>query len=245
MGRPSGGGRAAGPAARKEHRADDAATLRAGGAGRRRTWNCLFRRRRNERNGEAVDGSGVMPGGRGLHRKMSAKEALRDEQAAASLMRNSSGGRKKRESAGEDSWLGEKKARYRYLWLHPSGVNRRIFDVILSILVMWTLYSVPLVVAYEFRVDPGSTLWILDLCVDVVFFCEIIANFRTGVLRDATSEPCYDACFVAQSYLRGWFWIDAISTIPGLVLATLADNDFDASTRRSFELVLYPCHAHS
>lgn len=138
-------GRAAGPSARKEHRAVAAATSRAGGAGRRRTWNRLFRRRRNDRNGEAVDGSGVMPAGRGLHRKMSAIEGSRDEQVDASLRRNSSGGRKKRESAREDSWLGEKKARYRYLWLHPSGVKRRIFDVILSILVMWTLYSVPLV----------------------------------------------------------------------------------------------------
>ena len=69
----------------------------------------------------------------------------------------------------------------------------------------------------------------LELVVDVMYFCDILVTFRTGVevkdsdLIDLPGRPTHgspplsiewEPTKIATIYLRGWFALDLLSTIP-------------------------------
>ena len=88
-------------------------------------------------------------------------------------------------------------------------------------------------VAISFFNDDLSTRWVVFNCLsDTIFLIDIVVNFRTGELTsdlktgitkvagpgimqaDNSEQVILDPKLIARDYLRTWFFLDLISSIP-------------------------------
>nr|ALT57286.1 HCN channel protein [Doryteuthis pealeii] len=98
--------------------------------------------------------------------------------------------------------------------IHPCSNFRFYWDLFMLVLLIANLIILP--VAISFFNDDLSTHWIVFNCIsDTVFFLDIIINFRTGVItNDFADEIILDPKLIAKHYIRTWFFLDLISSIP-------------------------------
>ena len=91
-------------------------------------------------------------------------------------------------------------------------------------LLLYVAVTVPLRAGFNLDVPLWSVGFFVDMAIDVYFVTDICLNFRTafydqhGVCEDRGS-------YIACNYLRGWFLIDFVSTLPLPYLAYLAPDD--------------------
>ncbi|CAK0820405.1 unnamed protein product [Prorocentrum cordatum] len=120
--------------------------------------------------------------------------------------------------------------------LNPDFSARLAWDLMVMLLVMCDSVVLPFQLA-EFGTDPGfDALW-LWLTVGA-FMCDLMVNFCTGYragkndahLQEGTLVT--DRISIAINYLRRWFWIDFLSTVPWSVIvdAFQSSNETDASS---------------
>jgi hypothetical protein len=66
-----------------------------------------------------------------------------------------------------------------------------------------------------------AILFVVDLCVDIFFFCDIVVNFRTTYIgkNDALVT---DPKKIAIRYLRTYFIVDLVAAVPWDLIATPA-----------------------
>ncbi|KAK7501568.1 hypothetical protein BaRGS_00006999 [Batillaria attramentaria] len=88
------------------------------------------------------------------------------------------------------------------------------WDLFMLVLLIANLIILP--VAISFFNDDLSTHWIVFNCMsDTVFFLDIVINFRTGIiLNDFADEIILDPKKIAKHYVKSWFFLDLLSSIP-------------------------------
>lgn len=71
------------------------------------------------------------------------------------------------------------------------------------------------------RGDAYATIFVVDLCVDIFFFCDIVVNLRTTYIgkNDALVT---DPKKIALRYLRTYFIVDLVAAIPWDLIAVPA-----------------------
>ncbi|XP_064454824.1 potassium/sodium hyperpolarization-activated cyclic nucleotide-gated channel 1-like isoform X2 [Ornithodoros turicata] len=116
--------------------------------------------------------------------------------------------------------------------IHPCSTFRVYWDACMVLLLIVNLIVIPLDVA--FFSDIENVGWMtFHLASDAIFFIDIIFNFRTGVVTTEGHERVsLDPKFVAAHYLRSWFVLDFLSTIPFDYLCVVLDH-FIAGISRS------------
>ncbi|KAH6938298.1 hypothetical protein HPB50_008356 [Hyalomma asiaticum] len=84
------------------------------------------------------------------------------------------------------------------------------------LLVLSNVVLIPVQASYFNSVDDEIFQWMFfSLVSDAVFAADIVFNFRTGVVVEEDYERVVmDPGYVARSYLRGFFLIDLVSTMP-------------------------------
>lgn len=68
----------------------------------------------------------------------------------------------------------------------------------------------PVRLAFETNTDE---LIALDLTIDSLFFCDLMFTFFTAY-EDERGIVIVEFKKIAANYLKGWFWLDLISTFP-------------------------------
>ncbi|XP_077298443.1 potassium/sodium hyperpolarization-activated cyclic nucleotide-gated channel 2-like isoform X8 [Arctopsyche grandis] len=98
--------------------------------------------------------------------------------------------------------------------IHPCSSFRFYWDLCMLLLLVANLIILP--VAISFFNDDLSTRWIAFNCLsDTIFLIDIVVNFRTGIMQQDNSEQVIlDPKLIAKHYLRTWFFLDLISSIP-------------------------------
>ncbi|VDL88617.1 unnamed protein product [Schistocephalus solidus] len=98
--------------------------------------------------------------------------------------------------------------------IHPCSSFRFYWDLIMLILLIANLIILP--VAISFFNDDLRAHWIIFNSVsDAVFIADIAVKFRTGVIaNDFEDEIILDPKEIARRYVRSWFLLDLISSIP-------------------------------
>ncbi|XP_071168792.1 potassium/sodium hyperpolarization-activated cyclic nucleotide-gated channel 2-like isoform X4 [Mytilus edulis] len=98
--------------------------------------------------------------------------------------------------------------------IHPCSNFRFYWDLFMLVLLIANLIILP--VAISFFNDDLSTHWIVFNCIsDTVFFLDIVINFRTGVIvNDFADEIILDPKLIARHYIKSWFFLDLLSSIP-------------------------------
>lgn len=117
--------------------------------------------------------------------------------------------------------------------IHPCSSFRFYWDLCMLLLLVANLIILP--VAISFFNDDLSTRWIAFNCLsDTIFLIDIVVNFRTGIMQqDNAEQVILDPKLIAKHYLRTWFFLDLISSIPldYIFLIFNQVNDFSDSVQ--------------
>ncbi|KAL8566273.1 hypothetical protein ACOMHN_056845 [Nucella lapillus] len=116
-----------------------------------------------------------------------------------------------------------------HLCFHGNGLLefRFYWDLFMLVLLIANLIILP--VAISFFNDDLSTHWIVFNCMsDTVFFLDIVINFRTGIiLNDFADEIILDPKQIAKHYVKSWFLLDLLSSVPMDYIFLMWDADFN------------------
>ncbi|KAG2485209.1 hypothetical protein HYH03_015996 [Edaphochlamys debaryana] len=94
---------------------------------------------------------------------------------------------------------------------NPDHPYKRGWDILVMSMVMWTAVTVPLSVSYGL---PHSAPWAAaDYAMTCLFAVDLVVNFRTA-FYNFQGELIRDSGAIARNYMKFWFWIDLVGTIP-------------------------------
>jgi len=96
---------------------------------------------------------------------------------------------------------------------HPESRIVNIWEISLICVLAWTCVIVPLKLAFDDWF--ASAAWrTLDVVIDTFFLWGVAFNFFIGYRRDDGGMVELDRRKIAKRYLKGWFFIDSVSSIP-------------------------------
>lgn len=97
--------------------------------------------------------------------------------------------------------------------MFSSLMLRFYWDLVMLFLMMSNLVILPWCIT--FFEDQNTLPWIMfNMASDTLFLIDLILNFRTGIPEDDNSHIILDPQVIRRRYLRSWFLVDFISSIP-------------------------------
>jgi hypothetical protein len=97
----------------------------------------------------------------------------------------------------------------RYL-IHPSNEYHSIFDLCVALLIIATVFTMPVCIGWQEIEDSMADF---NLMIDICFLIDIVKNFNTGFINQ-DDVVVMDRPSVIKNYVKGWFLIDLMSSIP-------------------------------
>jgi len=115
--------------------------------------------------------------------------------------------------------------RLRKMWkvADPTSSHRQYWSLVVMVLLLYGMIEIPLRIGFEQDVEPWSGPDIFNLLVDIFFLIDVVINFRTGYFQD-DSRLVLDERRIAVRYIKGWFALDIITSIPFSQITQLALN---------------------
>ncbi|XP_051726171.1 potassium/sodium hyperpolarization-activated cyclic nucleotide-gated channel 4-like isoform X2 [Ctenopharyngodon idella] len=118
---------------------------------------------------------------------------------------------------------------------------RFYWDLTMLLLMVGNLIIIP--VGITFFKDEHTPPWIVfNVVSDTFFLMDLVLNFRTGIVKEDNAEIILDPQQIKIKYLRSWFVVDFISSIPVdyifLIVETRIDSDF-YKTARALRIVRF------
>jgi hypothetical protein len=102
--------------------------------------------------------------------------------------------------------------------LSPLSIRHTIWDLIVAILLIASLISLPVGMAFD---EAGSNMTIMNIIIDFFFIADIIVTFFTGFV-DNNDILIMQPKAIAINYLKTWFIMDLIASVPiDLILAII------------------------
>ena len=94
--------------------------------------------------------------------------------------------------------------------IHPESRFKLFWELYILVLTVLVTVIAPLIVVFQFPLS--VILVIFDIVVTVSFTVDIVIQFNTGFI--VRQELVTDRKQIARRYLRGWFILDLIATLP-------------------------------
>ena len=115
-------------------------------------------------------------------------------------------------SEQSDDSTDPKKRRKKCL-IYPDDKPKRVWDSFLGILLIVMCLTIPGHLALYFEEDDPIEMIVFNRALDVIFGIDIFLTFNTAILQ-GQDEIITNKGEIAKRYLKGWFWIDLIVTLP-------------------------------
>lgn len=119
---------------------------------------------------------------------------------------------------------------YRFYW-----------DLIMLIMMMGNLIIIP--VGITFFSEQTTTTWLVfNVASDTIFLVDLVMNFRTGIVNEESSEIILDPKVIKMNYLKSWFVVDFLSSIPVDYIFLIVEKGFDSEvykTARALRIVRF------
>ena len=93
--------------------------------------------------------------------------------------------------------------------LFPCAPFKEAWDTMVLVLIIYSAVTVPFRVCFSSEATGGA--WYLEVCITLLFLVDLVLNFNTAFEEAdywVVSRPR-----IALNYLKGWFWIDAPSSV--------------------------------
>lgn len=128
------------------------------------------------------------------------------------------------------------------LWTDPPVLFCRFYwDLIMLIMMMGNLIIIP--VGITFFSDQNTTTWLVfNVASDTIFLVDLVMNFRTGIVNEESSEIILDPKVIKMNYLKSWFVVDFLSSIPVDYIFLIVEKGFDSEvykTARALRIVRF------
>lgn len=94
--------------------------------------------------------------------------------------------------------------------INPESTFSKVQNVGLQLITWINLIITP--VGFVFADEIGESLHFSEWVVDIAWTVEILMNFFTADYKNRTFRQ------ISTDYLKFWFWVDALSTFPAMVL---------------------------
>ncbi|XP_015806064.3 potassium/sodium hyperpolarization-activated cyclic nucleotide-gated channel 2 [Nothobranchius furzeri] len=107
--------------------------------------------------------------------------------------------------------------------IHPYSDFRFYWDLLMLLLMMGNLIVLPVGITF-FR-DENTPSWIIfNVVSDTLFMVDLVLNFRTGIVKEDSTEILLDPREIRQNYLKSWFLVDFVSSIPVDYIFLMVDS---------------------
>ncbi|KAM4567954.1 potassium/sodium hyperpolarization-activated cyclic nucleotide-gated channel 4 [Fundulus diaphanus] len=107
--------------------------------------------------------------------------------------------------------------------IHPYSDFRFYWDLLMLLLMMGNLIILPVGITF-FR-DENTASWIIfNVVSDTLFMVDLVLNFRTGIMKEDSTEILLDPRAIRQKYLKTWFLVDFLSSIPVDYIFLMVDS---------------------
>ncbi|KAM6995182.1 potassium/sodium hyperpolarization-activated cyclic nucleotide-gated channel 4 [Tautogolabrus adspersus] len=107
--------------------------------------------------------------------------------------------------------------------IHPYSDFRFYWDLLMLMLMMGNLIILPVGITF-FR-DENTPSWIIfNVVSDTLFMVDLVLNFRTGIIKEDNTEILLDPRAIRQKYLKTWFSVDFVSSIPVDYIFLMVDS---------------------
>ncbi len=104
--------------------------------------------------------------------------------------------------------------------LNPKAPRKLAWDLFIAALILYSVLIVPFKLGFDVEDEPGGFLDVLDIVVDIFFGIDVIACFNQAFEYGDDSVLITNRIEIAKHYLKGWFGIDFMSTLPVYRIAT-------------------------
>ncbi|RHY28257.1 hypothetical protein DYB32_006106 [Aphanomyces invadans] len=111
--------------------------------------------------------------------------------------------------------------------IDPKESNSVKWDIYMGVLIAYSGVTVPLVVCFP-GFQSQSDWAVISTFVDVCFGIDIVRNFLVGY-HDERDELVMNHVQIAKKYMRTWFVLDLVSTVPIESVITLFDPQANVS----------------
>ncbi|KAG7261343.1 hypothetical protein CRUP_031814 [Coryphaenoides rupestris] len=109
------------------------------------------------------------------------------------------------------------------------------------IMMMGNLIIIP--VGITFFSEQTTTTWLVfNVASDTIFLVDLVMNFRTGIVNEESSEIILDPKIIKMNYLKSWFVVDFLSSIPVDYIFLIVEKGFDSEvykTARALRIVRF------
>ncbi|XP_072316632.1 potassium/sodium hyperpolarization-activated cyclic nucleotide-gated channel 4 [Eucyclogobius newberryi] len=107
--------------------------------------------------------------------------------------------------------------------IHPYSDFRFYWDLLMLLLMMGNLIVLPVGITF-FR-DENTASWIIfNVVSDTLFMVDLVLNFRTGIVKEDSTEILLDPRAIRLNYLKSWFVVDFVSSIPVDYIFLMVDS---------------------
>lgn len=96
----------------------------------------------------------------------------------------------------------------------PSSPFKIKWDIIIIIFSIWNALEIPFVLAFPFTLKNNPGIEITDNIIDVLFWFDILVNFRTCYIDIKTDTLIDNPKQISRNYLNGRFWLDLLASLP-------------------------------
>ncbi|TSK53676.1 Potassium/sodium hyperpolarization-activated cyclic nucleotide-gated channel 2 [Bagarius yarrelli] len=125
--------------------------------------------------------------------------------------------------------------------IHPYSDFRFYWDFTMLMFMVGNLIIIP--VGITFFKEETTTPWIIfNVVSDTFFLMDLVLNFRTGIVFEDNTEIILDPKKIKQKYLRTWFVVDFISSIPVDYIFLIVEKGMDSEvykTARALRIVRF------
>eukprot|EP00924_Labyrinthula_sp_SR-Ha-C_P009654 maker-scaffold_22-snap-gene-2.52-mRNA-1 protein AED:0.40 eAED:0.41 QI:0/0/0/1/1/1/2/0/611 len=100
-------------------------------------------------------------------------------------------------------------------FIDPNSVFFVLWNVFLALLVLYTTFTLPFVLAFYSEDGVSSAYETFTFVVDLFFLLDILIQFRTGIVSPFNSEVVlFDQKLIFWTYMKGFFILDLLSSLP-------------------------------
>lgn len=93
----------------------------------------------------------------------------------------------------------------------PRKTNWELFVIVLA---LYNSFCIPFELSFAPLVMEGTEFFILNSVIDLLFGVDIFVSFRTTFYHPITGDEIKDLSIIRNTYFKGRFMIDFLSTVP-------------------------------